>query len=153
MSAYGNILVPKRALGCTEAEAMEAWCSGLTCGPVKAETAGSNPVASAITNVVDNFRLHERKEIVDPLFYSPVPACPSTSQRYIVTRARIPEQCWVEVAQRHAGGESLRQLGFRPSASKPSSTIDATPFDRRGALASETIGVLSSGCQRCTYAH
>ena len=26
---------------------MEAWCSGLTCGPVKAETAGSNPVASA----------------------------------------------------------------------------------------------------------
>ena len=26
----------------------EAWCSGLTCGPVKAEIAGSNPVASAI---------------------------------------------------------------------------------------------------------
>ena len=25
----------------------EAWCSGLTCGPVKAEIAGSNPVASA----------------------------------------------------------------------------------------------------------
>ena len=25
----------------------EAWCSGLTCSPVKAETAGSNPVASA----------------------------------------------------------------------------------------------------------
>ena len=25
----------------------EAWCSGLTCGPVTAETAGSNPVASA----------------------------------------------------------------------------------------------------------
>ena len=24
-----------------------AWCSGLTCGPVKAETAGSNPVAPA----------------------------------------------------------------------------------------------------------
>lgn len=29
------------------ARAMEAWCSGLTCGPVKAEIAGSNPVASA----------------------------------------------------------------------------------------------------------
>jgi hypothetical protein len=27
--------------------ALEAWCSGLTCSPVKAETAGSNPVASA----------------------------------------------------------------------------------------------------------
>jgi hypothetical protein len=26
---------------------LEAWCSGLTCGPVKAEIAGSNPVASA----------------------------------------------------------------------------------------------------------
>src|SRR6476620_6522121 len=26
---------------------LEAWCSGLTCSPVKAETAGSNPVASA----------------------------------------------------------------------------------------------------------
>jgi DNA-binding NarL/FixJ family response regulator len=25
----------------------EAWCSGLTCSPVKAEIAGSNPVASA----------------------------------------------------------------------------------------------------------
>ena len=24
-----------------------AWCSGLTCGPVKAEIAGSNPVAPA----------------------------------------------------------------------------------------------------------
>src|SRR5690606_15129268 len=26
---------------------VEAWCSGLTCSPVKAEIAGSNPVASA----------------------------------------------------------------------------------------------------------
>jgi hypothetical protein len=26
---------------------LEAWCSGLTCSPVKAEIAGSNPVASA----------------------------------------------------------------------------------------------------------
>ena len=29
------------------AEILEAWCSGLTCSPVKAEIAGSNPVASA----------------------------------------------------------------------------------------------------------
>ena len=27
--------------------ALGAWCSGRTCGPVKAETAGSNPVAPA----------------------------------------------------------------------------------------------------------
>ena len=30
--------------------AVEAWCSGLTCSPVKAETAGSNPVASVDTS-------------------------------------------------------------------------------------------------------
>jgi hypothetical protein len=30
-------------------EQSEAWCSGLTCRPVKPEIAGSNPVASAIT--------------------------------------------------------------------------------------------------------
>src|SRR5918995_2630987 len=29
---------------------LEAWCSGLTCSPVKAEIAGSNPVASAHTS-------------------------------------------------------------------------------------------------------
>lgn len=29
------------------AGSLEAWCSGLTCCPVKAEIAGSNPVASA----------------------------------------------------------------------------------------------------------
>src|SRR5688572_25798015 len=28
---------------------LEAWCSGLTCSPVKAEIAGSNPVASVVT--------------------------------------------------------------------------------------------------------
>ncbi len=28
---------------------VEAWCSGLTCFPVKEETAGSNPVASVLT--------------------------------------------------------------------------------------------------------
>ena len=28
-------------------DVLEAWCSGLTCSPVKAEIAGSNPVASA----------------------------------------------------------------------------------------------------------
>ena len=27
--------------------ALEVWCSGLTCSPVKAEIAGSNPVTSA----------------------------------------------------------------------------------------------------------
>ena len=36
-----------------------AWCSGLTCGPVKAETAGSNPVAPAKKNLLlADFFLH-----------------------------------------------------------------------------------------------
>ena len=98
MSAYGNILVPTRALGCTEAEAMEAWCSGLTCGPVKAETAGSNPVASALTNKVDNYKLHERQEIVNPLYYPPGSACSLIPHHKLVSRACIPEQRWVEIA-------------------------------------------------------
>ena len=29
------------------------WCSGLTCGPVKAEIAGSNPVGTASSNLRD----------------------------------------------------------------------------------------------------
>ena len=29
---------------------MVPWCSGLTCGPVKAEIAGSNPVGTAENN-------------------------------------------------------------------------------------------------------
>jgi hypothetical protein len=92
---------------------MEAWCSGLTCGPVKAEIAGSNPVASALTNELDNLILHERQEIVDPLYYPPVSARPlrTCTQRHGVARTHIPEQQWVEVARRHAGGESLRHLG------------------------------------------
>ncbi len=36
---------------------MVPWCSGLTCGPVKAEIAGSNPVGTAS---VDNLmRFHQ----------------------------------------------------------------------------------------------
>ena len=36
------------------------WCSGLTCSPVKAETAGSNPLASAeeLYLLVGLFLLH-----------------------------------------------------------------------------------------------
>gem|GEM_PF-5069898 len=29
------------------------WCSGLTCGPVKAEIAGSNPVGTAERNLIN----------------------------------------------------------------------------------------------------
>ncbi len=35
-------------MGCGNIKgSLEAWCSGLTCVPVKDEIAGSNPVASA----------------------------------------------------------------------------------------------------------
>ena len=30
---------------------MVPWCSGLTCGPVKAEIAGSNPVGTAMNEI------------------------------------------------------------------------------------------------------
>ena len=34
---------------------MVPWCSGLTCGPVKAEIAGSNPVGTACINNLMSF--------------------------------------------------------------------------------------------------
>jgi hypothetical protein len=45
-------LTPSRAYGkllpaCEKATCKDPWCSGQTCGPVKAEIAGSNPVGSA----------------------------------------------------------------------------------------------------------
>lgn len=37
---------------------MVPWCSGLTCGPVKAEIAGSNPVGTArIDNLMENHQV------------------------------------------------------------------------------------------------
>jgi hypothetical protein len=52
-------------------------------------------------------RLHEQQEIVDPFVLPPL----RTRQgRYSVPRTQIPEDQWEEVAQRHTGGESLRQL-------------------------------------------
>ena len=88
---------------------MEAWCSGLTCGPVKAEIAGSNPVASALTKVVDNHKLHERQEIVDPLYYSPVPAY-SPHAAFPATSIRLPAAEWAGIVELYMNGESLRQV-------------------------------------------
>ncbi len=47
--AYGrqNIDAATTIVVLSDSAQMEAWCSGLTCSPVKAEIAGSNPVASA----------------------------------------------------------------------------------------------------------
>ena len=39
----GSGIISPRAL------VLDPWCSGLTCGPVKAEIAGSNPVGSVVT--------------------------------------------------------------------------------------------------------
>ncbi len=35
---------------------------------------GSNPVASALTIEVNSLRLHQRQEIVDPIYYPPASA-------------------------------------------------------------------------------
>ena len=43
----GRDLVDSRDRRLVCSDVLEAWCSGLTCSPVKAEIAGSNPVASA----------------------------------------------------------------------------------------------------------
>jgi hypothetical protein len=40
----GSIPLPRTS---SRSKLTEAWCRGLTCGPVTAEIAGSNPVASA----------------------------------------------------------------------------------------------------------
>ncbi len=46
-----------------------AWCSGLTCGPVKAEIAGSNPVAPAKKAVLlDSFFFSFRMSAQSLLF-------------------------------------------------------------------------------------
>ena len=43
---------------------MVPWCSGLTCGPVKAEIAGSNPVGAACS---DNFVSSHQVVFIFPL--------------------------------------------------------------------------------------
>ena len=45
-------LTPENAYGIFS-PLLDPWCSGQTCGPVKAEIAGSNPVGSAANNLVD----------------------------------------------------------------------------------------------------
>ncbi len=40
---------PRLRYAVPQREFVDPWCSGLTCGPVKAEIAGSNPVGSANT--------------------------------------------------------------------------------------------------------
>ncbi len=68
---------------------------------------GANPVASALTKGIDNLKLHERQEIVDPLYYPPASA---RMNRYSVPRNQIPSELWSEVSQRHSRGESLCQF-------------------------------------------
>ena len=50
------------------AHLMDPWCSGQTCGPVKAEIAGSNPVGSA-KYYKTNLFLDENAPMVEAFFW------------------------------------------------------------------------------------
>ncbi len=45
------LTLPKVCDKLLPAQSLVPWCSGLTCGPVKAEIAGSNPVGAAENNI------------------------------------------------------------------------------------------------------
>jgi hypothetical protein len=64
---------------------------------------GATPVASALTKVVDNHKLHERQEIqeiVDPIYYPPASARPSHAL-FSITSTRLSVEQWVAIAERH----------------------------------------------------
>jgi hypothetical protein len=68
---------------------------------------GGSDGARTFTYDFAAIKAHEQQEIVDPLLL----ASDSIRQRrFSVPRTRTGEDQWKEVAQRHAGGESLRRL-------------------------------------------
>jgi hypothetical protein len=79
--------------------AVYCWLTCITCGSDGARTFTYD--FSALT-------LYERQEIVDPIR---VVAHKNSQSRYSAALNQIPQEKWVEVAQRHVNGESLRQLG------------------------------------------
>jgi hypothetical protein len=73
----------------------------------KGRAGGGSDRARTITYDFSGVNLYERQEIVDPI----IPQTRRRSQgRYSMSLTQIPEEQWEEVAQRHAGGDSLRQL-------------------------------------------
>lgn len=58
--------------------------------------------------------LHEQQEIENPMLYGLEAECDRpaiTPRRYYTPRTRLPQDLWPEISERHAKGESLRQLG------------------------------------------
>jgi hypothetical protein len=51
-------------------------------------------------------KLHELQEIVDPFYHAQDPL----ESRCSLPATKVPREHWVELARRHAEGESLRQL-------------------------------------------
>ncbi len=72
----------------------------------KVELSGGSDGARTLDYDFSNLKLHERKEIVDLIL---LPSRKSEG-RYSLPLTHIPQEQWVEVAKRHASGESLRAL-------------------------------------------
>ena len=71
------------------------------------ELFGGSDGARTITYDFSSLKLYEHQEIIDPMI--PPPHSKNQHQNTL-PRTRIPADQWVEVAQLHANGQSLRQL-------------------------------------------
>lgn len=74
------------------------------------ELSGGSDRARIITYDFSDLRLYEQQEISDPMLLA---SHRLRQGRSSVPRTQIPERRWEEAAQRHARGESLRQLAKR----------------------------------------
>jgi DNA-directed RNA polymerase sigma subunit (sigma70/sigma32) len=63
------------------------------------------------TEDTEDLELHQQQEIVDPLVVRLHRKQHAPLGRYSKPLNQIPQEQWVEVARRHADGESLRVLG------------------------------------------
>ena len=72
-------------------EQLEAWCSGLTCRPVKPEIAGSNPVASATGTIYfPRGRTGRLCRPVGPFLFQRNPSPPTIGYTRRASHRRIP---------------------------------------------------------------
>jgi hypothetical protein len=70
------------------------------------ERCGSDGIRT-VTYDFSALKLHEQQEIIDPTI---LPPCRTRQAWYRVPSTQIPADQWAEVAQRHANGQSLREL-------------------------------------------
>jgi hypothetical protein len=74
----------------------------------KVELSGGRNGDCTVTYDFSDLNLYEQQEVIDPI---PYPPRKKRQGRYSVPLTHIPQEQWEDVAQRHATGESFRQLG------------------------------------------